>query len=206
MDSATFMSRENARAVAGDIAAVEVAAGLPVARWGGNCHSVSLAVLRSGLFGPGRIARGQGDGVRSQHSWIVLGDDCYDPAGTVVDPTIWAYRTPDRPGVMVIRNLIRHFPHGFGDISDAEPLPDREGTLVELPGFSQLSRAAREFLESCGYPFDYRQWCYLASGPVQGWPAAEIITVLAETPRLAAAPPIDYVGMLTDKNPRNLYR
>jgi hypothetical protein len=52
---------------------------------------------------------------------------------------------------------------------------------------------------------DIRGWHVLAHSPVRGWPAAEIIGAMYDTPRLKMIPPIDIVGMLTDKNPNGLY-
>jgi hypothetical protein len=45
----------------------------------------------------------------------------------------------------------------------------------------------------------------LANAPVEGWPAREILTAMAATPRLAACVPIDILGMVTDLNPKGLY-
>jgi hypothetical protein len=40
---------------------------------------------------------------------------------------------------------------------------------------------------------------------VEGWPAAEIIDAIYNTPELTTWVPIDIVGMLTDRNPKGLY-
>jgi hypothetical protein len=45
----------------------------------------------------------------------------------------------------------------------------------------------------------------LLGSPVHGWPAAEIVAAIADTPSLAAYVPIDLLGMLTDRNPGKLY-
>lgn len=68
------LSLDEAGIIAGSIPALAEATGIPFARWARNCHVISLALLRTGLFGRGRIARGFCRGVGSQHSWIILGD------------------------------------------------------------------------------------------------------------------------------------
>jgi hypothetical protein len=201
----TYLTLQQASTVARDLAVIEKAVGEPALHWGNRCHEISLKVLRTGLFGPGRVARGMATSVTGQHSWIVLGADCYDPAAVLVDPTIGPLHGEPVIGVY-LDNLAGHVPHGAGSIWQYGPPGAATGPVIELPSFSALSGGARRFLELAGYPFDYGGWCQLASSPVQGWPAAEIITAIYRTPQLTVTPPIDHVGMLTDENPKGLYR
>lgn len=198
----TVMTRAAARTAAMSADQIADEIGLPVGRWPNNCHSVSLKVLRTGRFGPGRIARGWAQGVGSQHSWIVLGDNVYDRAATVVDPTILA--AGPIPKIWVGPNRRMHQPHGAGTIYESGPPQAGDGTPIELSGTAALSRGARMFLEACG-PLDLRGWMSLANGPMEGWPAGEIVRAILDTPRLAAIVPIDIAGMITDRNPKGLY-
>jgi hypothetical protein len=195
---------------AGGLTALEEAVGSPAATWGGRCHEISLAVLKSGLLGPGRVARGTARGVTSQHSWIVLGDaerpDPYSEKSVIADPTIFSYEGRD-PYVLVKQNLMHaHWPHGAGDIWTHGGLPpEPTGKLIELEGYEDLPEMAKRFLELCGYPLDYRGWAHLVHGPVQGWPAGEVITAMCATRELAVITPIDIIGMTTELNPKELY-
>lgn len=45
----------------------------------------------------------------------------------------------------------------------------------------------------------------LANGPMQGWPAPEIIEAMMDTDGLGALVPIDIRGMLTGRNPGEAY-
>lgn len=198
------MSRAQALKVAESrLPEIEEAVGEPAANWGRRCHEVSLKVLRSGLFGPGRVARGTASGVTGQHSWIILGEDCYSPRSVVVDPTIWSYGT-GKPAIHVVNNLVRHRPHGLGSIWDFGcPAPAR-GEKIPLAGHDSLSREARSFLGIAGYPLDRAGWTVLAHAPVQGWPAGEILGAMCDS-GLGVLIPIDIVGMVTSRNPENLY-
>lgn len=200
----TYLTLAEASTITKDLAAVEQAIGEPAVNWGNRCHEISLKVLRTRLFGPGRVARGMAISVIGQHSWIVLGADCYDPGAVLVDPTIGPLH--GEPVINVgLNDLVSHAPHGLGSIWQyGRPAP-ATGPVIELPGFGSLSGAAREFLELAGYPFDYQGWCALASSPVQDWPAAEILTAVYQMPALKMTPPIDHVGMLTGINPKELY-
>lgn len=196
-----------ARANALDLDGIAEAIGVPVEEWPGNCHSVSLAILRTDLLGKGRIARGVAEKVMSQHSWIVLGDDCYSRDAWIADATRWRALGRD-PEIEIVKNRIEHIPHGSGSVwsfgrpHNAAGLDDE----IRLESFDELSTAAKFFLRMVG-PLDRRGWMQLVSGPVEGWPAGEIIEAIIDDPQLGPAiPPIDVVGMLTDRNPGGLYR
>jgi hypothetical protein len=182
--------------LAGDI-------GVPFPRWAQRCHQISLALLRTGNFGRGRVARGACKGISSEHSWIVLGDDCYDPAAIIVDPTLWSYDSTVH-GILVTANLTRHTPHGLGSCFQAGMPMDHGGPAVKLTPGMPLSPVAREFLAFLG-PLDLRGWGEVADLPVQHWPAKEILTAMCQTPGLEVLIPIDIRGMVTDTNPGNLY-
>jgi hypothetical protein len=171
-----------------------------------NCHSVSLAIVKSGFFETSRVARGTSRGVSSQHSWVVVGDDCYAPDAVIVDATRWAYLEPARPEVWVgtAREHL-HVPFGAGSIWDYGRPPAPSGDVIPLA--VKLSVEAKAFMElAAPRGLDHTGWSTLAHSPVGGWPAAEIIGAMYDTPRLAAIVPIDIVGMLTDRNPQGLYR
>jgi hypothetical protein len=204
-----------ARIIASDPDRLAELIGAPYQDWTSRCHEISLKLLRTGEFGRGRIARGRAAGVASQHSWIVLGDDCYNPEAVVVDPTVrlWLQRagidggSPDRPLILVdyARNL-SHRPHGGGLIwEEAGPPPEPTGDVIELTPTTPLSREARDFLDSLG-PLDIHGWMTVAHYPVQGWPAGEIFAAMDDTKPLSSLIPIDILGMATDRNPEGLYR
>jgi hypothetical protein len=175
--------------------------------WAGRCHAISLKLLRSGAVGHGRIARGWADGIHSQHSWIVLGDDCYDKDAVVVDPTYWLALNRMTAYTILVdyaRNLDRA-PHGDGSIFDVEKPSNAGGPIIRLTPKTPLSADALAFLRMLG-PLDHRGWMQLGNAPVHGWPAAEIIAAMDDTPRLRAIPPIDILGMITDKNPGMRYQ
>jgi hypothetical protein len=196
-----ILDLDEATEAAGDPDALAGQIGTPVSTWAGNCHSVSLALLRTGRFGRGRVARGLCPGVRSQHSWIILGDDCYDPDAVLVDPTLYASEGEIYVGY---NGDGGHRPHGWGSCF-AAGLPHRhDGPVLELTPVTPLSPQARGFLASLG-PLDKRGWAEVAHLPVQDWPAAEIISAMLDTKGLGVLVPIDIAGMLTDRNPRNLY-
>jgi hypothetical protein len=195
---------------AGGVKGLEKATGINAKNaWGGQCHGISLAVVRTGLLGePGteaRVARGFAKGVRSQHSWIVLGGDPYDTEAVIADPTIWHYQGAE-PYVHLARNTMRtHVPHGSGSIWATGAPPEPQGNTIALDWQDPPSGAAQAFLEACG-PLDLRGWMFLANSPVTGWPAREILSAVADTPGLGRSLiPIDILGMLTDRNPKGLY-
>jgi len=177
----------------------------PFAKWAHGCHHISLRLLRTGVFGPGRIARGFAPGVGSQHSWIVLGDDVYDPLAACVDPTIWSY-VDHLPGIRVGPAIAMQLrPHGSGSIWDAGKPVSRGGPPVELTPSFKMSGPARRFVEMIS-PLDRSGWNILFSLPMGGWPSGEIIAAADDTPDLTALVPVDILGMVTDRNPGNLYR
>jgi hypothetical protein len=214
--SKPFLTVDQAQKVAADPHGLAALIGIPYEAWANRCHEVSLALLKTGRFGPGRIARGMAEGVGSQHSWIVLSWDPYDDEATVVDPTIVPLLrqrgiagTNDPEGLPDI--MVEHAwklsnqPHGKGSIWAFGRPQESAGNPVELTPSAELSKAARMFLSILG-PLDHRGWMQLASQcPVGGWPAAEIIAAMDDTPELSALVPIDRLGMLTSRNPGGLY-
>lgn len=195
------MSMEDAMVVSGGEDAIAARIGIPFEQWGGRCHEISLAVLRTGMFGRGRVARGTCKYVTSQHSWIVLGDNCYDEDAVIVDPTLWNY-------VQTVNGIFCgfgrwHRPHGAGMFYDGNRPENHGGEVIDLDR-SKLGKSALEFLDMLG-PLDFKGWMQVAHMPVQGWPAGEIINALCDVPVLAAVVPIDIKGMVTDRNPNGLY-
>jgi hypothetical protein len=178
--------------------------GIPFEKWAYRCHEISLKILRTGFFGKGRVARGNAEGVGSQHSWIILGDDVYDPEAEIVDPTLWAYR-PDLREIWQGPNLLVHHPAGLGNIWRYGRPQEPTGEPVSLTPREPLSPAVQGFLKVLG-PLDRIGWGQLANGPMQGFPAGEIIAAMDDTPALRALIPVDRLGMLTDRNPGGLYR
>ena len=175
----------------------------PLETWAQQCHAASLHLVRSGVLGPSRVARGACKGVGGQHSWVVLGDDCYDPRAKIVDPTLWSY-DPAWESVYVgsMRDGL-HRPFGTGRIWEwGRPNP-ASGPVVELTPRKPWSGAARAFLDLLG-PLDREGWIMLGHAPVQGWPAGEIIDAMCES-GLGGYVPIDIRGMITDRNPKGLY-
>ena len=201
----TVMLMAAAQEAAAGLAEIELAVGSPATTWGGRCHEISLKVLRTGIFGEGRVARGTAANIPSQHSWIVLGEDVYDPEATIVDPTM-VVSHGSKPEILVVKNMNFHQPHGTGSIWAHGAPPEATGDVIRLIAQEDgtLSRKARAFLDLCG-PLDIHGWMTLANSPVQGWPAAEIINAMCDS-GLQAYVPIDIVGMITDRNPRGLYR
>lgn len=172
-----------------------------------QCHVASLRLVRSGALGDCRVARGSCTGVPGQHSWVVVGDDCYADDARIIDPTLWSY-TGQRPFVWVgSASEGLHTPHGKGSIwAWGRPENAVPGQAVELTPTEPLSSEAQTFLELLG-PLDRRGWMVLLShAPVGGWPAGEIMAAATDTEALAALVPIDRLGMLTDRNPDGLYR
>lgn len=180
----------------------ETAVGRPLDAFAHDCHAAALALVRSGTVGESRVARGFCPGVAGQHSWVVLGDDCYDRDAVVVDPTLWSY-DETVVGIWTGKASSRpHEPHGSGSIWKWGRPDYPTGEIVTLD--VEWSREARQFFYIVG-PLDLRGWAQLAHAPVEGWPAAEIIGAIYDDERLSARVPIDIVGMLTDRNPSGLY-
>lgn len=176
----------------------------PLKGWAHQCHSASIQLVRSGVLAPCRVARGSGTGVGAQHSWVVLGDNCYDEDATIVDPTLWSY-DPAVDGIWVgtYKDGL-HTPFGRGSIWQwGRPENAAPGEEIELTPRKPWSSAAQTFIDMLG-PLDRRGWAMLAHAPVEQWPAAEIIDAMCES-GFEAVVPIDIVGMNTDRNPSGLY-
>ena len=171
-----------------------------------DCHSVSLAFVRSGLLGEGgptlRVARGACLGVGGQHSWAVLGHP-YDNGATIVDLTLWSYN-PRQPRIWIgtLRNTL-HRPKGYGHIFSGSKPEGRGGEVIPV---KVSSEQARDFLRMVG-PLDAHGWGALWSRcGMLGWPAKEILEAfLDQYPKMAPLVPIDIVGMVTDRNPQDTY-
>lgn len=176
----------------------------PLNRWACQCHSASLKLVLSGVLGECRVARGSCSGVGGQHSWVVLGNDCYDDNAQIVDPTLWSY---DESVIGVWTGSYRdgkHTPHGKGSIWQwGRPNEAVPGEEMELTPSKPFSSAAKLFLDMLG-PLDKQGWIMLAHAPVEGWPASEIITAICES-GLDGYVPIDIKGMVTNLNPNDLY-
>lgn len=186
-----------------DLAAVAAEVLDPLPRWACQCHDASVQLVRSGLLGECRVARGCCSGVGGQHSWVVMGDDCYDDGAGIVDPTLWSYRD-DVDGVWVGSYADGwHTPHGKGSIWQWGRPNTPTGEVVDLTPRKPWSREARLFLETLG-PLDRQGWASLAHAPVERWPAGEIFDAMIES-GFEALIPIDIVGMTTDRNPSGLY-
>jgi hypothetical protein len=176
----------------------------PLDGWANQCHAAALKLVKSGRFGACRVARGGCEGVPGQHSWVVLGDDCYDDHATIIDPTLWSYdETVEGIWVGTYQDG-KHVPHGKGSIWNWGRPDTPTGPVVELTPRKPFSREAQGFLDVLG-PLDHAGWAMLAHAPVEGWPAAEIIDAIYNTPELTTWVPIDIVGMITDRNPKGLY-
>lgn len=193
------------------MAALELAAQAlgDLEQWRNNCHAAALKVVRSGAFGrSARVARGYHLYVDSQHSWVAVGDP-YDPKTFIYDPTLWTYCHPDTKPAPVYGTRVqlgnKHVPKGDGYWWQKGPIPValklEDAFMIETP----MSAEARQFLDRQG-PLDIRGWHHVATMPVGGWPAAEIVAAMRRDKRTRALVPIDVVGMLTDENPQGLYR
>lgn len=172
--------------------------------WAHQCHSAALKLVRAYGDGPCRVARGWGEGVLGQHSWMVLGDDCYYDDAVIVDPTLWSYdETVTGVWVGTYRDG-RHRPHGKGSIWDWGRPNSPTGPVVSLTPREPLSATAEGFLGLLG-PLDYEGWAMLAHAPVEHWPAGEILSAIADTKGMEVLVPIDILGMTTKRNPCGLY-
>lgn len=190
---------------------VEEAIG-PLEKYRQDCHAASLALVRSDLLGTqARVARGSCRGVGGQHSWVVRGDqpeDCYDPAITIIDVTLWSY--DDAHPTVWIGNLGHglHRPHGAGSIWQVG-LPEAGGG-PEASFTVPLSDEAEDWRKVCRRmteePLDARFWGRLVSNfPMGGWPSREFVEAMLDTPSMSALVPIDIAGMVTNRNPGGLY-
>jgi len=201
----------SAREVASQPQALAEQIGIPIDKWVNRCHEVSLALLKTGAFGSGRIARGWANGVVGQHSWIVLSDDVYDPSSVIVDATHPSFHrlyelSGGKTPILVTEGAAErsHRPHGSGSRIEAGPPECGDGEPLWLTPQAELSDEAQDFLSLCG-PLDRRGWANLANGPMRDWPAGEIIAAMDDTPEVAALVPIDILGMVTPRNPNGLY-
>jgi len=189
------------------VAKVEEAIEIPVDRWAHQCHMISLAIVKSGVLNTfARVARGTCKDVGGQHSWIVIGHDCYAKDANILDPTWWSYndQKPFLRHRIGLGEESGYRPHGMGSIWQwGQPVPG-DGPVIELTPNFELSREARSFLDIMD-PLDRKGWAVLSSAPVQDWPSAEILAAMDDTEELSALVPIDKLGMLTDRNPSGLY-
>ncbi len=176
----------------------------PLEQWAQRCHEASLHLVRSRILGPSRVARGSCKGVDSQHSWVVLGLDCYDDKAKIIDPTLWSYDDNVEGIWFGSYSDGRHRPHGKGSIWRWGRPEYPTGPIVALTPRKALSGVAQDFLALLG-PLDQEGWGQLAHAPVEGWPAGEIFDAIYHTKQLSGLIPIDIVGMITDINPGNLY-
>jgi hypothetical protein len=184
---------------------VEAAWGRPFKTTAQHCHAVSIAIVQSGVLGQFcRVARGACQGVPGQHSWVVVGRDCYDQDAPIIDATLWSY-DPTVSGVWSgTLTAGHHRPHGAGSIWTYGRPPKATSQVIELTPRQPFSPDAELFLELLG-PLDLMGWAILAHCPVEGWPAGEILDAMYHTDGLAVHIPIDLLGMVTDINPDGLY-
>lgn len=176
----------------------------PLDRWAHQCHAASLKLVKHGYLDVCRVARGSCVGVGGQHSWVVLGDDCYDERAIIIDPTLWSYDERAQ-GIWIGSQLDGlHTPHGKGSIWKWGRPNDPTGPVMELTPRKPFSESAKNFLDLLG-PLDKEGWAMLAHAPVQFWPAGEILDAIWHTEGLGAYVPIDIIGMATDINPNGLY-
>jgi len=195
--SIPFLIRELAKKVGPDV---------DPDKWWHNCHAASLEIVRAGVFPGARVARGVCRMVGGQHSWVYLGDSPYSPTA-IIDPTLWSYhQTVFSPYVVRAMNNI-YVAKGAGDIWQAgKPrTASQMGEKAIFPeNYGNLTSGAQLFLEMCG-PLGRTGWNDLFHGPMQGWPAGEILEAADKTPQLSPLIPIDVLGMNTDLNPGGLY-
>lgn len=182
---------------------IEQAIDKPFEQWAHNCHTISLAIVKSGVLNaPARVARGWAEGVGAQHSWIVIGDP-YDEKTVIIDPTLWSWDSSVQ-GIWTGTLLDGiHKPYGMGNIFDGGP-PTACGSEILAFDRTGLSVAACFFLDMVE-PLDAGGWNSLFNGPQQGWPAKEILTQTYNQPTLRCLVSIDILGMQTDINPQGLY-
>lgn len=194
-------------AVQESVESIAHAIDIPVEKWRHQCHAISLAIVKSGVLGTfSRVARGTCEGVRGQHSWVVIGEDCYDDQANILDATWWSYndQEPFLRRQVGLGKESGYRPHGLGSIWQwGQPVPGN-GVVIELTPSFELSNVAKSFIDIMD-PLDRQGWAVLSSAPVQGWPAGEIFAAMDDTPELQALVPIDKLGMLTDRNPSGLY-
>lgn len=185
-------------------------AGMPLGTWWHNCHNVSHALVRAGIWPGARVARGWAKGVTGQHSWVILDADPYDPDTRIVDPTLWTYDMLT-PGVVATTvDAGSHRAHGHGPHIMQAGRPDAPtGDTIELSRrgracLSNGSLGGKFWMDMFGR-LDRRGWSTVLNGTMVGWAAAEIVEAAWWTPELRHIVPVDLVGMLTDVNPMGVY-
>jgi len=173
----------------------------PLSSYRRDCHLASITLDRAGIGV--RVARGFcRSAVARQHSWVVCGMDCYDNNAIIIDPTLWSWNKGVKGIYVGDQKTHGHVPHGAGNIWRYGKPERGGGELISLTPKTPLSEIALAFLEMVG-PLDIHGWHTLAHSPVQGWPAAEIVSAIEDT--MPGVVSIDIVGMLTDRNPQKLY-
>jgi hypothetical protein len=182
---------------------VEEIVGAPFDSTAQQCHSVSLAIVKSRRFPAARVARGLCKGVLGQHSWVALGNPYHDDT-PIIDATLWSYDATVEGVWLGDMREGRHLPRGYGSIWEWGQPEAGDGKPIELTPTTKLSTDAQAFLSLLG-PLDQLGWAVLSSAPVLGWPAGEIFAAMDDTPELKALVPIDILGMTTDRNPSGLY-
>lgn len=177
---------------------------LPRSAWHTNTKQVAHDLVRSGLLPTCRVVVGFVSGVEGEHSWVTTSWDVYDKYALIVDPTMWTFRA-DIPDVwMGTLHDGLHHPKGEGFIWDSGyPENSSFQDTILLPQ-NGLSTYAKYFLSRVE-PLNVAGWTALMRLPMQGWPAGEILARMKEVPTLAPLVPEDLEGMLTEKNPGNLY-
>lgn len=185
------------------ISTIEAAIGIKFHDWAKQCHAISIAIVKSGIFGKkARVARGWAKGVGSQHSWIALGD-IYSLTDTIIDPTLWSYDDEvDGVWVGTLADEIHH-PHGEGSIWDAgKPVHQGRETIVfDRTGLSAIATGFLDMVE----PLDMGGWSVLLNGAQLGWPSNEIVQAAAKQKAFDCIIKIDILGMRTNLNPGGLY-
>ena len=207
------------------VPAIEVVAeaiDCPPEDWMGQCHTVSLAIVQSGLLGePGpacRVVRGAANyAIGSQHSWICLGEP-YDPRAIYVDYTAHQWKGNDLANVVVATakqayedfqdaTIPRgHAIHGYNPTSIwkfGRPHPGRgEHFMLDA---RELSDEAKSFVSVLG-PMDADAWADLCEYPQGAWPYKEIArAVIAQVPTAQTRLRIDIYSMAGDLNVDGLY-
>lgn len=180
----------------------------PLDRVAHNCHAVSLAIVKSGIYPGARVARGTAVGVAGQHSWVVADFDpelsVYDPEAHIIDATLWSYdETVPRVWQGTYEDEV-HRPHGWGHFLESRMPVNLGGRELRLRINRPSSQEARDFLAMLG-PLDAAGWSMVGRLPVGGWPAREIIGYMLDTPGIDIHVPIDIEGHLTDRNPGGVY-
>ena len=173
----------------------------PLKNWNHNCHGASKRLVDEGVGT--RVARGFCVGVSGQHSWVVMGNDCYNPE-LIIDPTLWSYRNDVRGIFIGGADVYGHQPHGAGSIWEWGRPVGGNGPRIRLTPKIPFTAAAKEFLRMIE-PLDREGWARLTNAPVGGWPSGEILAAIDDTKELSALVPIDRIGMLTNRNPGGLY-